>query len=165
MKLIDKQGRLFGKVSVIDLVVILVVVVLAVSLYLKRNVMEHTSTNVSGTPITYEVKAVSVRDESLDDFQVGDLVYDQDNDSGNAIGTIEAVRYVDNTPLASDTAGNFHKLPVEGRHDVVLTLSALSTSSNGKIYVNRTYELNANSTRNLYTKYVSFECVLTEIHA
>ncbi len=37
MKMIDRNGRIFGKISVIDLVVVAVVVVLAAALYFKSN--------------------------------------------------------------------------------------------------------------------------------
>ena len=37
MKMIDRNGRIFGKISVIDLVVAAVVVVLAAALYFKSN--------------------------------------------------------------------------------------------------------------------------------
>ena len=35
MKIIDEKGRLFGKVNLLDLVIVLVIVLLAVSLVLK----------------------------------------------------------------------------------------------------------------------------------
>ena len=44
MKIIDRNGRLFGKISVIDLLVIAVVAVMAVALYVKTNQKEITST-------------------------------------------------------------------------------------------------------------------------
>ena len=55
MKLIDRNGRLFGKVSVIDLIVVAVVLVLAVALNMKNNHLSHTSTSVTNDPITYQV--------------------------------------------------------------------------------------------------------------
>ena len=35
MKLIDREGRLFGKISIIDVLVLAVVIVMAVALYVK----------------------------------------------------------------------------------------------------------------------------------
>ena len=163
MKIIDKQGRLFGKISVIDLIVIAVVVILAAALYMKRNVMEHTSPSVPTTGIVYEVRVPSVRDELLDEFQVGDKVYDKDNDSGNAIGTIIDIRVEPNRQPASFADGSYQVAEVEGRNDVYLTLSADGLESNGRYYVNRTYEVSVNSYRNIYTKYVTCECIITEI--
>jgi hypothetical protein len=44
MKIIDKNGRLFGLISIIDVIVIAVVAVMGVALYLKTNTMTHTIT-------------------------------------------------------------------------------------------------------------------------
>lgn len=163
MKIIDKQGRLFGKLSIIDLLVILIVVVLAAAFYLKRNVKEHTSPVTPTTSITYEIKIPGVRDEILSEFQVGDQVYDTDNDSGNAIGTIREIRVEPYRLNATLTDGSYTVGEVEGRNDVYLTLEGSGLISGGRYYVNRTYEINVNSYRNIYTKYVDCECIITEI--
>ena len=163
MKSIDRQGRLVGKLSIIDLLVIAVVVILAVALYMKRNVMEHTSPATPTVPIVYEVKIPSVRDEIVPAYQVGDKVYDKDNDSGNAIGVITDIRLEPYQNSATFTDGTYNVSEVEGRKDVYLTLSADGLISNGRYYVNRTYEINVNSYRNAYTKYVEFDCLITEI--
>ncbi len=163
MKIIDRQGRLFGKLSVIDLLVIAIVVVLAAAFYLKRNVKEHTSPTTPTTSITYEVKIPGVREELVEQFTVGDAVYDQDNDSGNAIGTITEIRVEPYVLNATLTDGSYTTAEVEGRSDVYLTLEGSGLISGGRYYVNRTYEINANSYRYIYTKYVKCECVITEI--
>ena len=49
MKLMDKNGRLFGKISVIDVVVVLVVLVMAAALHVKNTSLSHTSTRVPGS--------------------------------------------------------------------------------------------------------------------
>ena len=54
MKVIDKNGRLFGKISVIDVVVLLLVIVLAVALRHKAQ-LPQTGTTVPETPITIQV--------------------------------------------------------------------------------------------------------------
>ena len=61
MKLMDKNGRLFGKISVIDVVVVLVVLVMAAALYVKNTSLSHTSTRVTNTPITYQVSVFMIR--------------------------------------------------------------------------------------------------------
>lgn len=163
MKIIDKQGRLFGKLSIIDLLVIAVVVILAVALYMKRTQKVHVSPTTPTTGIVYEIKIPSVREEILDDFRVGDKIYDQDNDSGNAIGTIVEIRVEPYTNSTTFLDGTYHVYEVEGRKDVYLTLSTDGLISNGRYYVNRTYEVNVNSYRNIYTKYIQCECIITEI--
>ena len=45
MKIIDRNGRLFGKISVIDVLVIAVVLVMAAALFFKNN-QAHSLSNV-----------------------------------------------------------------------------------------------------------------------
>ncbi len=162
-KIMDRQGRLFGKISIIDLLVILVVVVLAVALYMKRNVMEHTSPVTPTTSIVYEVKIPGVRNDILEMYQIGDEVYDTDNNSGSPIGTITDIRTEPYQIGATYTDGTYNYPEVEGRSDVYLTLEGQGLITDGRYYVNRTYEVNVNSYRNIHTKYVVTECVITEI--
>ena len=68
MKIMDKNGRLFGKISVIDVLVILVVAVMAFALYVKNNTLSVTSTSAPGTTITVTVLA-----ENLD-LHVADAI-------------------------------------------------------------------------------------------
>ena len=60
MKIIDRNGRLFGKISVIDLIVVAVVIVMAFALYVKTNHNEITSTTTPDTPITYQIQLFRV---------------------------------------------------------------------------------------------------------
>ena len=72
MKIIDRNGRLFGKISVIDLLVIAVVAVMAVALYVKTNQKEITSTTTRNTPITFQILVRGVRSYVADAVAVGD---------------------------------------------------------------------------------------------
>ena len=105
MKLMDKNGRLFGKISVIDVVVVLVVLVMAAALYVKNTSLSHTSTRVTNTPITYQVTAYNVRQYVADAIQEGDLLYDQDYSTGGTLGAIQSINASRNfyTPYAQFT--------------------------------------------------------------
>ena len=92
MKIIDRNGRLFGKISVIDLLVVAVVVVLAAALYFKNN-QAHTGTTVTEENITFQIRARGVYDYVADAIQVGDGLYDKDYASGGkAIGRITDIQ-------------------------------------------------------------------------
>ena len=53
MKILDRDGRLFGKISIIDVIVILVVAVLALAIYVKGQ-MPQTGASVTTTPVVYQ---------------------------------------------------------------------------------------------------------------
>ena len=78
-KLIDREGRLFGKISVIDLLVVLAVLVLAAAFYTKNNTLEPTATAQAGTPITFTVLA-----ENLS-FQTVDAIREKEGKSVDAL--------------------------------------------------------------------------------
>ena len=91
MKMIDRNGRIFGKISVIDLVVAAVVVVLAAALYFKSNQV-HTGGTVVEQTITFQVRVRGLDRYIADAVLVGDGLYDQNYPSGGrAIGYITEV--------------------------------------------------------------------------
>ena len=61
MNFIDRNGRLFGKISVIDVLVIGVVLVMAAALFFKNN-QAHTGMSVTEQDITFQVRARGVDD-------------------------------------------------------------------------------------------------------
>jgi hypothetical protein len=162
-KLIDENGRLFGKISVIDIFVILIVLIAGVALYVKYNVLETTTTAAETTPITYTLTVRTVRDYTIESLRPGDLLFDKTGGGGNSVGKITDVSYTE-ARLPSELAdGRLVMGSYEDRYDVVITVTADGNVSDGRYLVNKTYELNVNSIRLFYTKYSSFEAVISEI--
>lgn len=113
MKLMDKNGRLFGKISVIDVVVVLVVLVMAAALYVKNTSLSHTSTRVTNTPITYQVTAYNVRQYVADAIREGDLVYDQDYSTGGTLGAIQRIEVQPSGKLTSCMTARMVSAPAQ----------------------------------------------------
>ena len=117
MKIIDRNGRLFGKISVIDVLVILVVIVMAAALYFKSN-QTHTGTAVTEQTITFQVRARGVDNFVADAIRVDDYLYDQSYSSGGQpLGQIIEVQ-VERDPgtkladkLTDGTAGLLERMP------------------------------------------------------
>ena len=144
MNFIDRNGRLFGKISVIDVLVIGVVLVMAAALFFKNN-QAHTGMSVTEQDITFQVRARGVDDYVAAAILVGDSLYDQSYSSGGrALGQITDIQ-VERTPgtkladrLTDGTA-------------------AMSYS------INRVYDLGVNSSRNYWTKRADFTGTVCEI--
>jgi FlaG/FlaF family flagellin (archaellin) len=162
MKIIDENGRLFGKISVIDIAVILVVAVVATAAYLKFNVIGETATSVKTTPTTYTVLVRGIRQTTADMFRPGDAVY---NESGLTLGEVAAVETAPATTLATLQDGRYIISGIEERVDMTITVSANCSRSAGRFFVERTYELNVNSDYNLRSKYVTVYGTLMTIDA
>lgn len=155
MKIIDHNGRLFGKISVIDVLVIAVVLVMAAALSFKSN-QTHTGTSVTETPITYQVLVQGARTYVSDAVQVGDLVYDQDHSSGGTLGEITAIEVLPGAKLAELRDGTVDIIPVEDGVNLLLTIQGNGIISEGRYLLNRVYDLGINSARNFYTPYAQF---------
>lgn len=162
MKLIDHNGRLFGKISVIDVLVLAVVVVLAAALYFKSN-QTHTGTSVTNNEITYQVLASGVRNYVADAVREGDYMYDQDRSSGGTLGKIVSIEVLPSGKMAEFNDGTVDTVPVEDGVDLLLTIQGSGILSDGRYLLNRVYDLGVNSSRNFYTPYAQFTGVVTSI--
>ena len=156
MKLMDKNGRLFGKISVIDVVVVLVVLVMAAALYVKN-------TSLSHTPITYQVTAYNVRQYVADAIQEGDLVYDQDYSTGGTLGAIQSIEVQPSGKLTELYDGTVVSAPAQDSVNLVLTIQGEGLISEGRYQLNRIYDLGINASRNFYTPYAQFTGTVTSI--
>ena len=120
MKIIDKKGRLFGLINIVDLVVIILILALAlvgVKRFGSKAAVGETTTK-KGT-ITAEVK--DVRDVTANNIKVGDPIYDYDK--GTLIGkiaTAEVEPYKDKT----EYQGKFYNSAVPGKYRVIMTIDA-----------------------------------------
>ena len=167
MKIIDRNGRLFGAVSVIDVLVVAVVVVMAAALYFK-SIQDHTGASVTERDITFQVRAMGVDDYVAEAILVGDGLYDQNYSSGGrAIGEITQIQ-VERTPgfkLADEelTDGTAGLLEAENTVDLLITVKGRGLVTDGRYSVNRVYDLGINSSRNYWTKRAEFKGTVCEI--
>jgi hypothetical protein len=155
MKLMDENGRLFGKVSVLDLLVVLVVVVLALALSFKKE-QTHTGTSIPQQTITYQILVRGVRSYVVDAVQVGDLLYDQDYTTGGTLGEILDIQTFPGDKMTEMKDGSIEFLEMEDCQNLLITVQGNGILSNGHYQINRIYELGVNASRNYYTPYVQF---------
>ena len=154
MKLLDRKGKLFGIINIIDLCVILIVVIIAAGTFYKFKVMDKTSNTAAMQPVTYTVKVEKIRSYVLDNVLEGDILYDKT--SGNDIGKITKVESEPATEFISMSDGTVVKGNVENRINVIFTVEADAVQNSSGCFVNRTYERLVGSQRKFMTKY--FEC-------
>jgi hypothetical protein len=162
-KIIDEHGRVFGKVSIIDFLVVLIAIVLGVALYVKYNVLEVTSVAGKTDTFSYTITIYGAREYAVDGLQIGDALYDKNGSGGNTVGSITDKKVTDATKASELLDGTVVMGKYEGRYDITLTITANGAVSGGRYLVNKTYEVNTNSIRNFYTKYCAFEATISEI--
>lgn len=159
--LVDKKGKLFGKINLIDAAIALVIIVIAAGAVYKFAFMEKTSTVSAMEPITYTVEVKKVRSFITENVREGDTLFD--SASGSAIGTITKIEATPAKEPMGLLDGTLILAEVENRYDVVFTVEAEASKTGDVYYVNRSYETVIGSTKDFLTKYSQFEGKVKEI--
>jgi hypothetical protein len=153
-KIIDGKGRLLGRVSIIDVFVIVIALCFAAAVYLSFQEEETPLTTTDTFEITYTVFVPAVRMPAAALLRPGDNLYSMETATFIGIITeVETSPAVTPEPLLDGTVilGN-----VEGRLDVVLTVDTQGSIIGGRHFAGRTIELNVNALYRLFTKYNDF---------
>ena len=163
MRGIDNNGRLFGKISLIDVLAILVVAALGLALLVKEN-QPHTGSSVPTQTITYQVRVDGAPAYLRDSIHVGDQVYDLSYESGGApLGEIVDIQESPGAKLAEFIDGTVDSAPIEGGYNLLLTIQGEGLVNEEGYFLNRVYSLGINASRTYYSKYAEFTTTVTAI--
>ena len=160
-KIIDDRGRLFGLISLIDVIVLAAVVLLAVAAVMKFRVDESnplTTTNM--VKVEYTVLVTSRRPIEAEVIRPGDALY---TEFGTYIGTIKEMSTADSDVVSWLMDGTYAIGKVEGRVDITMIVEAQCSQSDGRYYIERNYELTANTEQRMGTKYDIFSGLITMV--
>lgn len=163
MKIIDNNGRLFGKISIIDVVVLLVAAFLAVALYLKTNTMTHTSTTPTYETVTYTVICNAIPGFVEGQIRVGDHIFDADNTKVGSLGEIIDIQYEPGTEMTRFEDGTVTFAPVEDSVNILLTIRGSGISAGNGFMFNRVYPLGVNANRNFCTRYTCIRGIVSSM--
>lgn len=156
-KLFDERGFLFGKVSIVDILAVLLVLALVLMLYVRFFTDDETNPgSVSDTgkvTVDYVLKIAAARQCHAEAFQPGDTVYN--GEYGLVVGTVKEIRTEEATSLLSTTDGRVLRVPLENFYDIYITITAECSTSAGGYYLFGTLELNRNMTMTIWTMYDS----------
>ena len=130
MKLVDEKGKLFGKLNIIDLLVVLLLIV-AVGLVMVKIRGNDSAGTVGTTVLTYTVKVERVDPqvyEGVRDYIPSDGTGDQLMADGSLVNAwvvaVEATPHTGGLTM-TDTSGNKLTFPVEeDKLDLVFTIKA-----------------------------------------
>jgi hypothetical protein len=127
-RIIDDRGRLFGKINVVDIVVLLVIVALAVFIGLRA------SGGVGAETVTVKLTFLVQPSESraLDGFTTLGPVRDV---AGRTLGTIESADIVQPDPVQFGGSGTDYDLYFPAAPEVLLVVSAQATVSGTDVHV------------------------------
>ena len=131
--MIDKNGKLFGKINIIDLLIVLVVIAALVLVATRMFTPGEKGERVESTKVTLTYVAVDALIGAGEAINVGDPVYE---DTTNIeLGTVTSVQYEEAYQYQAGPDGEVIKVPVVGREYVTVTTEVEGHVTDNGIYV------------------------------
>ncbi|MCL2576023.1 MAG: DUF4330 domain-containing protein [Defluviitaleaceae bacterium] len=156
----DKNGKLFGKISIIDLLVIIIILaVAAAAVY--RFASPNAAISRGEQTITFTVYVESVRDFTLTNHQTGLRIYE--HISNQFLGYLVDVEYAPATLEVELLNGEIGRFEAPERISLLLTIESQGRVTDNAIFAEGTYELTAGSWINIANRYVQVFGRIVEI--
>jgi len=159
-RIVDENGRVFGKISIIDLFVIIIAILLIIVVSLKTGLNKSEGAASSGSPVRYTLRITGSTVDCSSILKPGDTVYSSD---GPAVGTIVSVTVSPAKVTSANSKGEYVTSTVDGKYDADVVIETLAAETGGRYIVGNVWEINAGTLRNYFTKYYSFSAAITEI--
>lgn len=158
--IIDKDGKLFEKISIIDIFVVILVIALAAgTLYHFRAPVAQISSGKE--KIVFYIKIQDVREFTADYYSEGMLTYD--NKTGAYLGKIvnvEVSQFYDNM---NNLDGTLIMTDKPEKIQIILKIEGEGIVSDQDYMLSGSYELKAGAGVSLLTKYVAVEGYILDI--
>jgi len=150
----DKNGKVFGKISILDILVLVIIIIAAIAV-IYRFSSPGASFNANNTKIRYTLRIDNVRDFTYEYYlKEPDLVC-RDKNTGKYIGRIVSVGPKEPFYEAvEDSDGVMRKYEKPGMMSATIEIEADGTVTDTAYYAEATFEIKAGSEIYLCTKYV-----------
>jgi len=159
-KLMSRDGKLFGKISIIDLAIVGLVLLVFLGITLRQMRTEQDVELVQDTPIHYIVEISNVRHWWTGyNVRPGDQVFS----SNTQVGTVTAITYEPYITTAL-TAHGVLQAEVPDRYIVRIHVEARATVDDGRVLVSHSIPMGAgNAMVPFSTRYASFSGRILEL--
>jgi len=151
---LDKNGKLFGKISIVDLVVILIILVVAAG-GVYRFTAPGAAVSRGDATVDFTIRIEGPRAFTLENYAPGLRVYD--NRANQFIGHVVGFRYEPHTISRTLNDGRVIFAEWPDHVTIYLDVQAQGRYTDTGIYVEGTYEITANSVIMIRTRYVEVE--------
>ena len=119
-----KNGKLFGKINLFDLLVIVLICLFICGVC--SNFILSSKDKAQEVTATYEIEVKSIRRETIDAFEIGHTVVEKG--SSSPIGKIAAINYEDAYDLMETLDGKVINAPIENRFHLIITIETDNAS-------------------------------------
>ena len=131
MKIVDEKGRIFGKINIIDFVIIIAVIVLSAATVVK---FKTSDTYLSrGRTLEYTILVENVRQPTVDAInqnKEGLIDYETKKEIGNIID----IQVSEASELELMNDGKYKDVKFKNKYDVLLTIQTLGTETQDNFY-------------------------------
>ncbi len=159
---INKEGKLFGKISIIDIIVILAILVGAFGFYTRFFVSEKkVETAASHIEYTMKVKEVRIGTVNALKNYMGPVT---DTTTKEYLGDIVDVTYTDSTKAVETTNGKMNASLIPERYDVTLTVKVDGKINDSGFYTANNQALAAGSSYVFTTKAAKTTGTITDVY-
>ena len=142
--IIDKKGKIFGKVNIIDLCVVIFVILAVFVTVFKFSATPGSTASQSNATFEYSIKVSDVREYTVKQFEKGDNVYD--DESGKYIGKIVDVEINDAKAIGLKSDGTHVESTKPERFDAVLTIETNGTINDTGYFADGVRQISPHST-------------------
>ncbi len=149
-----KDGKIFGRISIIDIAAILVVLVLIAGVALRFSGNQAVSVS-TGQTIECVVKVENVRMQTVDALKKGGAVFDQE--SKEYIGDITGVTEEPGTTMLLMENGEYREVPTEGRYNAYVTIAFTGSVSDAGYYTATNRQMSVGGTLEMNAKFSQCE--------
>lgn len=151
MKIIDKKGKIFGLINLIDLIIILLICIVLVGAFKFQDIKGAFNSFSNAAEkgdifVTYSINGVKM--VSYDGIVIGDVFYEED--TKQIVGEVIEKSYANSKIATTDGEGKFIYSEIPDRYDVLFKVRAsgsyddMNVIVNGKsIHIGEKYEINS----------------------
>ena len=147
--IINKNGKIGGKISIIDMLTFLIIIITFVYIGLRFYVPAKNAQDT--VQLQYVIKIYGVRKYSVDAISKKGIVIDPEQKC--KMGEISDVAYMPAIWEQFDVEGNIVYAEVPNKYDMEVTILSEGRESENGYYVGNDIELSVGSTVDLATKY------------
>ena len=159
--IIDKKGKLFGKISIIDIILVLAVIFVVIVLAMRMGgQVDSPFVSQPDTEYTVRLKATSLDKTDMDPFHEGEKVY---SEAGELIGTITKVEFSPYRVKQHLASGESFDFENSDYSDYIITVEGLGTVNDSGVMAEGTYLLIPGNSNRIASKYFNGNAIVLSV--
>ena len=155
-----KDGKLFGKISIIDIAALLIVILLAIGIFVKFSGTQNEQV-ASGESLECTVQVKNVRDFSVEALKKGGPVYDKT--TKEYIGEITNVATEPGTTMLLLNDGSYREVETEGRYNAYVTIAFAGKEGDNGYYTATNKQMSVGSSIGINAKYSQCDGTIKDV--